>query len=54
MRNIGIGQILVLLLLCFLLFGDFSSLNKSFKKILIDSGKLINSYLSKNDRKKGN
>lgn len=49
MRNIGFGQILVLILLCFLLFGDFSSL----KKKLINVGKQINNYLSKNNRKKG-
>lgn len=49
MRNIGFGQILVLLLLCLLLFGDFSSL----KKILIDTGKWINGYLSKNRKGKG-
>lgn len=49
MRNVGFGQILVLVFLCFLLFGDFSS----FKKKLIDVGKQINNYLSKNDRKKG-
>lgn len=50
MRNIGFGQIIILLLLCFLLFGDFFSL----KKKLVDLGKNINSYLSqKNNRKKG-
>ena len=49
MRNVGFGQILVLVLLCFLLFGDFSSL----KKKLIDTGKQINNYLSKDNRKKG-
>ena len=49
MRNTGFGQILVLLLLCFLLFGDLSSL----KKKLTDIGKQINNYLSKSHRKKG-
>lgn len=49
MRNVGFGQILVLILLCFLLFGDFFS----FKKKLIDISKQINNYLSKNNRKKG-
>ena len=49
MRNVGFGQILVLVLLCFLLFGDFSS----FKKKFVDAGKQIKNYLSKNDRKKG-
>lgn len=50
MRNIGLGQILVLLLLCFFLFGDFSSLKKSF----INTSKSINDFLFKNSRKKGN
>lgn len=50
MRNIGLGQILVLLLLCFLLFGDFSSIKKSF----IDVSKSINDFLFKNNRRKGN
>lgn len=49
MRNIGLSQIVLLLLLCFLLFGDFFKL----KKKLIDIAKQINSYLSKNSRKKG-
>lgn len=49
MRNIGLGQILVLLLLCFLLFGDFSSL----KKKIIDMGRQVNHYFIKNHRKKG-
>jgi Sec-independent protein translocase protein TatA len=50
MRNIGFGQILVLLLICFLLFGDLFSL----KKKLIEIGKQVNNYLLKNNRKKGN
>lgn len=50
MRNIGLGQILVLLLLCFLLFGDFSSLKKSF----INISKSVNDFLFKNNRRKGN
>ena len=49
MRNIGFGQILVLLLLCFLLFGDFFS----FKKKLVEIGKQVNNYILKNNRKKG-
>ena len=49
MRNISFGQILVLLLLCFLLFGDFSSLKKRFVGI----SKQVNVYLSENNRKKG-
>jgi Sec-independent protein translocase protein TatA len=48
-RNISFGQILLLLLLCFLLFGDFYKL----KKKLIEIGKQINNYLLKNNRKKG-
>lgn len=50
MRNVGFGQFLVLLLLCFLLFGDFFSL----KTFLIDIGKSISFYLSKNSKGKGN
>lgn len=49
MRNVGFGQIIILLLLCFLLFGDLSSL----KKKLTDIGKQTSAYLSKNNRKKG-
>ena len=50
MRNIGLGQVLVLLLLCFLLFGDFSRL----KKKLIEINKFLNRYfLKKRSRKKG-
>ena len=40
---------LILLLLCFLLFGDFFKL----KKKLIKISKQVNSYFSKNNRKKG-
>lgn len=51
MRNIGFGQILVLLLLCFLLFGDFARL----RKILIEMGKKIKTVIiEQNNRKKGN
>ena len=50
MRHIGFGQFLVLLLLCFLLFGDFSS----FKTFIVDTGKSINLYFSRNNRGKGN
>ena len=50
MRNIGLGQILVVLLLCFLLFGDLSSL----KKLSIETGKWVRTYLSKNRKGKGN
>jgi Sec-independent protein translocase protein TatA len=40
MRNISIGQILVLIIICFLLFGDLSSIKKQMKIIL----KQFNSY----------
>lgn len=49
MRSVGFGQIVILLLLCFLLFGDLSSL----KKKLTDIGKRVNTYLLKKNRKKG-
>ena len=49
MRNISIGQILVLIALCFLLFGDFNSLKKKGKTIL----KQINNYLTTKNKKKG-
>ena len=49
MRHIGFGQVLVLLLLCFLLFGDFNKL----KTKLVESGSAVFSFLSKNSRKKG-
>lgn len=48
MRNIGFGQFLVLLLLCFLLFGDFFRL----KKKLIGLGKTTVNFLSKHSRRK--
>lgn len=49
MRNVSIGQILVLILICFLLFGDFHSIKKKGKTII----KQINNYLNKKNRKKG-
>ena len=49
MRNIGFGQFVVLLLLCFLLFGD---LNKIKTKVA-ELSSAVFSFLSKNSRKKG-
>ena len=40
-NNIGFGQILVLLILCFLLFGDFSKLYSFVKKFLQNANKEI-------------
>ena len=34
MRNISIGQILVLIIICFLLFGDFKKLKKKGKNLI--------------------
>jgi Sec-independent protein translocase protein TatA len=49
MRHIGFGQLLVLLLLCFLLFGDFNKV----KTKLLESSSAVFSFFSKNFRKKG-
>jgi hypothetical protein len=49
MRNVGFGQLVVLLLLCFLLFGDFTRIKE---KVLEVSHTFIN-RLSQNSRKKG-
>jgi Sec-independent protein translocase protein TatA len=49
MRNISFGQILVLLLICFLLFGDFVSV----KKKLIGFVKKSVGFFFKKNRKKG-
>jgi hypothetical protein len=49
MRNVGFGQFLVLLLLCFLLFGDFVRV----KKKLIELSSIIMTFLSNKSRKKG-
>ena len=53
-NNIGLWQILVLLLLCFLLFGDFSKLYSVLKKFLTNANKEIKSFFSENSRRKGN
>ena len=50
MRNISFGQILILLILCFLLFGDFVS----FKKKFVVFVKKFVKVFSKENRKKGN
>jgi hypothetical protein len=47
--RISIGQILILLIISFLLFGDFDNL----KKKLTDFSKKINTFLNKKNRKKG-
>ena len=49
MRNISFGQILILLLVCFLLFGDFASL----KKKLVTIFKKGFNAIEKTNRKKG-
>ena len=49
MRNISFGQILILLILCFLLFGDFVNLKK---KLVVIVKKCI-SFIEKKNRKKG-
>lgn len=50
MRNVGLSQFLVLLLLCFLLFGDIVRV----KKKLIELSRSVMTFLSRNVRKKGN
>lgn len=49
MRNISFGQILVLLLICFLLFGDLVSV----KKKLTNFVKKSLGFFFKKNRKKG-
>lgn len=49
MRNISFGQILVLAIICFLLFGDFFN----FKKKLITLKKQLRDTFSTKNRKKG-
>ena len=49
MRNISFGQIIILLLIGFLLFGDFSSLKKNLT-IFIEKYNIFN---NKKNRKKG-
>ena len=47
--RISIGQILILLIISFLLFGDFDNLKKKLTNILTQINKLINDK----NRKKG-
>ena len=49
MRNISFGQIIIALLLCFLLFGDLSSLKK-YLTVIVEKYKVFN---NKKNRKKG-
>ena len=49
MKNIGFGQFLVLLLLCFLLFGDFISSKKRLNRNFLE----IKKYVTNRFRKKG-
>ena len=53
-NNIGLGQILILLTLCFLLFGDFSKLYSFVKKTLQNANKEIKTFFSENNKRKGN
>lgn len=51
MRNISFGQILVLLLICFLLFGDFVSVKKKLSVFVKNS---LDFFFKKHrNRKKG-
>lgn len=50
MRNVSIGQIVILLIVCFLLFGDLNQLKKQIKYM---STKLINSF-QKQEKKDSN
>ena len=52
-NNIGFGQILILVLLCFLFFGDFSKLYLALKKFFKNANKEIKAFLSENSRRKG-
>ena len=47
--RISVGQLVILLLILFLLFGDF----QTAKKKLISSTKQINKFFQKENRKKG-
>ena len=47
--RISIGQIIILIVISFLLFGDFESL----KKKLTDFSKKMNIFLNEKNRKKG-
>ena len=47
--RVSLGQILILLLISFLLFGDF----KSIKKNVTNALKKINDFFNQKNRKKG-
>ena len=47
MRNISIGQIIVLLIICFLLFGDFQLLKRKSKYFLTK----FNKFFKKQEKK---
>ena len=47
--RVSLGQIVVLFIILFLMFGDF----QSAKKRLLNIFKQINDFLEKKDRKKG-
>ncbi len=49
MRSISIGQIIVLMLISFLLFGDFKKLKKKIKNMF----SYLNTYFDQKNRKKG-
>lgn len=53
-NNIGFGQILIVVLLCFLLFGDFSKLYVAVKKFLRTTSKEIKTFFSESNKRKGN
>lgn len=49
MRNISFGQILILIVLCFLLFGDFFNLKKKLNQLK----KQFYGFINTKNRKKG-
>jgi Flp pilus assembly pilin Flp len=50
MRNTSVGQVLILVVICFLLFGDLNNVKKKVKAIF----KNVNHYFDeKKNRKKG-
>ena len=50
MRNVGFGQFLVLLLLCFLLFGDLNRLKKKLVEISkMFEKRFVDKYRKKRD-----
>lgn len=53
MRNVSIGQIIILLVICFLLFGDLSRLKKKLKVIFKSVFNFFDFNYKNTDRKKG-